>query len=154
MNTTSCVVRKAQLQDLATLVSFNQALSQEARGEGLDPQILTQGVQAVLSDPNRGFYTVVEVESKTVAAALVTFEWSDWRNAWFWWLQDVYVEPSYRQQGIFRFLYTHLKTQAQAAKVCGLRLYVYKGNTKAQEVYQRMGMVPSNSVMFEEYLLK
>mgnify|MGYP001576354519 CR=1 FL=1 len=149
---TNCVIRKAKLQDLATLVSFNQALVQEARGEGLNPQFLTQGIQAVLSDSNRGFYTVVEVENKTVAAALVTFEWSDWRNAWFWWLQDVYVEPSYRQQGIFRSLYTHLKTQAQAAKVCGLRLYVYKGNKTAQEVYQRMGMIPSNSVMFEEYL--
>ena len=71
------------------------------------------------------------------------------RNAWFWWLQDVYVEPSYRQQGIFR-LYQHLKTQAQIAEVCGLRLYVYKGNTKAQEVYSKLGMVPSDSLMFEE----
>lgn len=134
------------------LVSFNQALAQEARGKGLDPQVLTQGVQAVLSDPNRGFYTVVEVEGRAVAAALVTFEWSDWRNAWFWWLQDIYVEPSHRQRGIFHSLYTHLKTEAQAVRACGLRLYVYKGNTRAQEVYRRMGMVSSNSVMFEEYL--
>jgi GNAT superfamily N-acetyltransferase len=152
MNTTSCVIRKAKLEDLATLVNFNQALVQEARGEGLESQLLFQGVEAVLRDPNRGFYTVVEVENKTVAAALITFEWSDWRNAWFWWLQDVYVEPSYRQQGIFRSLYTHLKTQAQTAKVCGLRLYVYKGNTRGQEVYQKLGMKPSNSLMFEEYL--
>jgi GNAT superfamily N-acetyltransferase len=152
MNITNCVIRKAKNQDLATLVKFNQALVWEARGEELEPQVLTQGIQAVLSDSNRGFYTVVEVENEPIAAALVTFEWSDWRNAWFWWLQDVYVQPSYRQQGIFRSLYTHLKTQAQAAKVCGLRLYVYKGNTRAQEVYQRMGMIPSNSIMFEEYL--
>jgi ribosomal protein S18 acetylase RimI-like enzyme len=152
MSIINCVIRKAKLQDFTILVSFNQALVSEARGEGLEAQLLTQGVEAVLNDSNRGFYTIVEVENKPVAAALVTFEWSDWRNAWFWWLQDVYVEPSYRQQGIFRSLYTHLKTQAQAAKVCGLRLYVYKGNTRAQEVYQKMGMVPSNSVMFEEYL--
>ncbi len=152
MDTTVPILRSAQLQDLAALVSFNQALAHEATGEELDPQMLAAGVEAVLSDPNRGFYTVVEVSGRAVATALVTFEWSDWRNAWFWWLQDVYVEPSHRQQGIFRSLYAHLKTQAQAAKVCGLRLYVYKGNTEAQEVYQRMGMVPSNSVMFEEYL--
>lgn len=36
------------------------------------------------------------------------------------------------------------------AEVCGLRLYVYKGNTKAQEVYSRLGMVESDSLMFEE----
>jgi GNAT superfamily N-acetyltransferase len=152
MNTRDCVVRRAQLEDLTTLVNFNQALAQEARGEKLNPQLLTQGIEAVLSDFNRGFYTVAELESKTVAVALVTFEWSDWRNAWFWWLQDVYVELNYRQQGIFRFLYTHLKTEAQTANVCGLRLYVYKGNTKAQEVYRKMGMNSSNSLIFEEYL--
>lgn len=146
------VIQKANPQDLGTLVSFNQALAQEARGEGLDPHLLTQGVQAVLSDPNRGFYTVVKIKEQAIAACLVTFEWSDWKNAWFWWLQDVYVEPSYRQQGIFRAIYTHLKPQAQAEKACGLRLYVYKNNTRAQEVYQRVGMNPSSSVMFEEFL--
>jgi GNAT superfamily N-acetyltransferase len=150
--TTSHTVRLAHLQDLTTLVSFNQALAQEVREKGLDSQILTAGVQAVLSDSKRGFYTVVEVEERAVAAALVTFEWSDWRNAWFWWLQDVYVEPNYRQQGIFRSLYQHLKAQAQIAKACGLRLYVYQGNMRAQKVYQRLGMVPASSVMFEESL--
>lgn len=149
---TEHIIRQAQSQDLATLVRFNQALVEEARGRKLEPQILTKGVEAVLNDPHRGFYTVVQVAGIVVAAALVTFEWSDFRNAWFWWLQDVYVEPSYRRQGIFRLLYQHLKTQAQAAKVCGLRLYVYKGNTKAQEVYARLGMVESDSLMFEEFL--
>lgn len=149
---TEHIIRQAQLQDLTTLVRFNQALVEEARGKKLDSQILTQGVQAVLNDPHRGFYTVVEVAGRVVAATLITFEWSDFRNAWFWWLQDVYVEPSHRQQGIFRLLYQYLKTQAQIAEVCGLRLYVYKGNTKAQEVYSRLGMVESDSLMFEEFL--
>lgn len=148
----SHIVRRAELQDFAILISFNQALVQEVRDKELNLQILAEGVQAVLSDPSRGFYTVVEAEGEIVAAALVTFEWSDFRNAWFWWLQDVYVEPNHRHRGIFRSLYRHLKTQAQAAKVCGLRLYVYKGNTKAQEVYKKLGMVPSDSLMFEEFL--
>ncbi len=83
---------------------------------------------------------------------LVTFEWSDFRNAWFWWLQDVYVEPNYRQQGIFRSLYQHLKSQATLANACGLRLYVYQGNVKAQAVYEHLGMLPSDSLMYEEHL--
>lgn len=152
MSTRNCKIRRANPQDLDVLVRFNQALAQEIRGEGLDPHLLTQGVQAALSDSNRGFYTVVEIEEQAIAACLVTFEWSDWRNAWFWWLQDVYVEPGYRQQGIFRAIYTHLKSQAQAENACGLRLYVYKNNTRAQEAYQQVGMNPSSSIMFEEFL--
>ncbi|MBW4578085.1 MAG: GNAT family N-acetyltransferase [Tildeniella nuda ZEHNDER 1965/U140] len=146
------IIRKARLQDLATIVNFNLSLVKEARGKDLDPTTLQKGVQAVLNDGDRGFYTVAEVEAKVVAAVLVTFEWSDFRNAWFWWLQDVYVEPNYRQQGVFRSLYQYLKDQATLSNVCGLRLYVYQDNARAQAVYQSLGMQPSDSLMYEEIL--
>jgi GNAT superfamily N-acetyltransferase len=152
----NCTIRLAQSQDLDHLVGFNQSLAQEIRGKDVDLKILRQGVQAVLANPERGFYTIVEAavekESPIIAAALITFEWSDWNNRWVWWLQDVYVQPRYRKQGIFRKLYDHLKTQAQAANVCRLCLYVYEGNTAAQEAYRKLGMAPSESLLFEEPL--
>ena len=145
-------IRLAQLQDLDHLVGFNQSLAQEIRAKEVDLKLLKLGIQAVLNDPARGFYTVVEKENCLIAAALITFEWSDWNNRWVWWLQDVYVEPNARQQGIFRRLYAHLKTQAQAANVCRLCLYVYEGNTTAQEAYRKLGMAPSQSLLFDELL--
>ena len=39
----------------------------------------------------------------------VTFEWSDWRNGWFWWVQSVYVRVDYRGRGVFRMLYEHVR---------------------------------------------
>lgn len=145
-------VRPALLSDASTLVRLNQALAQEARGERLEPTALAVGVQSVLDDPGRGFYTVVEIQNQVVAAALITFEWSDWRNAWNWWLQDVYVEPDQRRKGVFRTLYNHLRTRAKAQGVNSLKLYVYKGNIRAQEVYRQLGMVASQSDLFEEKL--
>ncbi len=146
------IIRLAQSQDLAHLVGFNQSLAQEIRAKEVDLKLLKSGVQAVLDDPARGFYTVVGKKNQIIAAALITFEWSDWNNRWIWWLQDVYVVPQERQQGIFRRLYAHLKAQAQAAHVCRLCLYVYEGNTAAQEAYRKLGMVPSQSLLFEEPL--
>ena len=32
---------------------------------------------------------------------MVTTEWSDWRNAAFWWIQSVYVVPEFRRCGVF-----------------------------------------------------
>jgi GNAT superfamily N-acetyltransferase len=145
-------IRLAQPQDLDHLVGFNQSLAQEIRAKEVDLKLLMLGVQAVLDDPGRGFYTIVEKENRIIAAALITFEWSDWNNRWIWWLQDVYVAPNERQQGIFRRLYVHLKTQAQAANVCRLCLYVFEGNTAAQEAYRKLGMAPSQSLLFEEPL--
>ncbi|MBC7970531.1 MAG: GNAT family N-acetyltransferase [Verrucomicrobia bacterium] len=146
------MIRKATIQDLATIVRFNLSLVKEARGKELNATTLQKGVQAVLKDGDRGFYTVAEMDDQVVSAVLVTFEWSDFSNAWFWWLQDVYVEPDYRQQGIFRALYQHLKDEATQSNACGLRLYVYRGNERAQAVYKALGMMPSDSLMYEETL--
>jgi len=149
---TAPMIRKATIQDLATIVRFNLSLVKEARGKELNATTLQKGVQAVLKDGDRGFYTVAEIDDRVVAAVLITFEWSDFSNAWFWWLQDVYVEPDYRQQGIFRSLYQALKNQATLSNICGLRLYVYQGNERAQAVYKALGMLPSDSLMYEEIL--
>ena len=72
---------------------------------------------------------------------MVTYEWSDWRNATIWWIQSVYVHPDYRRRGVFSTLY---RTVEQAAKdsgdACGLRLYVEENNTRAQATYAALGM--------------
>ncbi|AKG24653.1 GNAT family N-acetyltransferase [Calothrix sp. 336/3] len=143
-------IRLASIDDWKTIVRFNQSLVKEIRGREISTERLSLGVKAVLTEPSRGFYTVVEIQNQIVAAALITYEWSDWRNAWFWWIQDVYVESDYRQQGVYRALYNHLRSQAQEQGACGLRLYVYKENYRAQEVYKKLGMVAADSEMFED----
>ena len=61
---------------------------------------------------------------------MVTFEWSDWRNAYFWWIQSVYVAPEFRRKGVYRLLESSVKSQAlQKGDVCGIRLYVDLGTT-------------------------
>ncbi len=80
---------------------------------------------------------------------MVTFEWSDWRNADFWWIQSVYVHPDFRSAGIFKALYRHVEALALEAGACGLRLYVERDNARAQEVYRRLGMVDSGYAVYE-----
>jgi ribosomal protein S18 acetylase RimI-like enzyme len=70
-----------------------------------------------------------------------TYEWSDWRNGMFWWLQSVYVLPEARGRGVFTSLFRHLEALAAAdAGICGMRLYVERHNEKAQAVYRRLGL--------------
>ena len=35
-----------------------------------------------------------------VASLMITREWSDWYNGWYWWSQSVYVVPEYRREGM------------------------------------------------------
>jgi len=82
---------------------------------------------------------------------MVTYEWSDWRGRWFWWIQSVYILPEARGQSIYSRLYEFVKGKAaEAGNVCGFRLYVENDNYHAQKVYEKVGMEASHYLMYEE----
>ena len=144
-------IRLAEKSDVGALVGFNLAMALETEGKSLAAETLKPGVDAVFSDENKGFYVVAEDEGSIVGGLLVTFEWSDWRNKWFWWIQSVYIQPDNRGQGIYRRMYDFIKDLAEArGDVAGFRLYVEHDNVHAQQVYERVGMERSHYVLFEE----
>ena len=144
-------IRKATLNDAIALVDFNQAMAFETEKKQLDSDILTAGVNQLLNDENKGFYLVAELPNGEIAGSLmVTFEWSDWRNSQFWWIQSVYIRPQNRRQGIYSKLYSNVKALANEEQgVCGFRLYVEKDNITAQKTYQNLGMHESHYDMYE-----
>lgn len=151
----SLTIRRATPADVGVLVAFNTAIAWETEHKRLRPEVLTAGVGAVLADPNRGFYTVALDEAgEVVGQMMVTFEWSDWRNGWFWWIQSVYVRPDARRKGVFRALYGDIGRQAAADPgVIGLRLYVERENAHARATYAALGMTETTYGMMEEYPL-
>lgn len=121
----------------------------ETEGMGLHNDVLTRGVMAVFGDSSRGQYYVAEEQGKVVASLMITFEWSDWRNANVWWFQSVYVLPEYRRTGIFRLMYDHIKKEGMECGIAGLRLYVESANVRAQKTYEAMGMNGNHYRTFE-----
>lgn len=143
-------IREATTADLPFIAAANAALASESEGQTLDPALLRPGVQTVLDDPSLGRYYLAEIDGKVVGQLMTTFEWSDWRNGMFLWIQSVYVLPAYRGAGVFRALFGHLEARAREdSRICGIRLYVDRGNGRAQEVYARMGMHRSNYGVME-----
>lgn len=144
-------IRRAENDDTPSLVDFNQKMALETEGKRLDESVLSSGVQAVFADPNKGFYVVAEEDEAIVGGLLVTFEWSDWRNKWFWWIQSVYIIPEARGKSIYSRLYNFVKKEAaKKGDVCGFRLYVERENAHAIRVYEKMGMENSVYFMYEE----
>jgi GNAT superfamily N-acetyltransferase len=143
-------IREATQADLPFIAAANEALAAETEGQTLDPTLLRPGVQAVLDDPSFGRYYLAEVDGEVVGQLMTTFEWSDWRNGLFLWIQSVYVLSAHRGEGVFRALYGHLEALARRdSRICGIRLYVDRSNERAQEVYARMGMHRSNYAVME-----
>ena len=149
------VVRPARSEDADSIASFSAAMALETEGRQLDLGRLCQGTLSLLNSPSHGFFLVAERTGATapgiIAQLMVTYEWSDWRNAVFWWIQSVYVDPAWRRQGVFRRMHeTIMATAKSRPDVCGVRLYVEQPNQVAQTVYQRVGLNRSAYQVFEE----
>ncbi len=147
-------VRLARPEDAETITSFSAAMALETEGRRLDLDRLHDGTLALIESPDRGFFMVAEVEQtgdrQLLGQLMITYEWSDWRNGAFWWIQSVYVDPAWRRQGVFRRMHeTVMATAKTSPNVCGVRLYVEESNGAAQAVYRRVGFTPSSYAIFE-----
>jgi ribosomal protein S18 acetylase RimI-like enzyme len=141
MNSESVVIRQATPADADAIAAGNRRMAWETEDLSLDAATLAAGVRAALADPHKGIYWVAESDGSVVGQLMITYEWSDWRNGVFWWIQSVYVPPEHRRRGIFRKLYETVEAAAQQTPgTCGLRLYVERANEVAQAVYQSHGM--------------
>jgi hypothetical protein len=74
------------------------------------------------------------MSGKILAGQMVTFEWSDWRNKNFWWIQSVYVDKKCRKKRVFsRLCGTVTEMTLSEKSVGGLRLYFEKNNDSAKK---------------------
>lgn len=142
-------IRKATKSDAEIIIGFQQAMAWETEHITLDPERLNNGVNAVFHNFTCGQYWVAEDDGAVIASLLITYEWSDWRNANVWWFQSVYVLPAWRRKGIFRAMYMQIKAEAEKQSVAGLRLYVETNNYTAQHTYEAMGMQSRHYKMYE-----
>ena len=145
------IFRPARAGDLEAIVDFNARLAMETEHRVLNPHHLRPGVAAVLADAVKGSYFVAENGEYVVGQLLLTFEWSDWRNGRFWWIQSVYVKSEFRGRGVLRGLVGYVRELARQEKnVCGLRLYVEKKNLRAQQAYEKLGIKRAHYEVFED----
>jgi GNAT superfamily N-acetyltransferase len=145
------------VSDTDVIADFNSRMALETEQRRLNAERLRKGVAALLIDSAKGVYFLAEVKSenetgaRTIAGQLMlTYEWSDWRNGNFWWIQSVYVVEEFRGQGVFKILFQHVFNLAKARNdVCGLRLYMDGHNHGARQAYDRIGFHRTNYEMFE-----
>ena len=143
-------VRKANRDDLEALVGYQLAMASETEGQALDRGVLRDGIASMLSSQEKGFYMVAEAHGRVVGGLGVTYEWSDWRNGIFWWIQSVYVDSQWRRKGVYTAMHSRVLEMARSrGDVCGIRLYVERTNHVAKKTYEYLGMAPSHYDMFE-----
>lgn len=147
------IVRPASEADADVIISFQLQMAMESEGLELDCSKLEQGVRAALSDPSKGEYLLVSKQTDNgmtvVGSLMLTYEWSDWNNCRYMWIQSVFIRPEYRRQGTYRALYSKAGEMAKTAGISQIRLYVDQSNTAGIQTYKALGMKQSHYLMFE-----
>jgi GNAT superfamily N-acetyltransferase len=143
-------VRAGRAEDAPRIAEFQCAMALETEGKALRPEVVERAIRRAMGDPSRGEYFVAEVDGRLVGSLMLTREWSDWRDAWWVWIQSVYTAPEARRRGVYRALYAAVRTQSEAAPdVLGIRLYVEEANASARSIYERLGMQASSYCFYE-----
>ena len=155
MPSSQVLVREATAKDLDVVTDLNLAIARELSNLDLDVARLRQGVAAVLASREKGFYVVAEVDGKVVSVLMVRYEWSPRRNATFWWVDNVYVDPEWRRKGIYTAMLHYLESESKRTEcACGIRLYTGLDNDPARRAYRGLGMKGTPSELFEiDYVL-
>ena len=92
-------IRPAAIEDTEMIVQFNIEMALESESLRLEPEKVRLGVEKSLSNPSMGCFYLAHRGDEILGQIRVTQEWSDWNNAEYWWIQNVYVVPSARKTG-------------------------------------------------------
>ena len=136
--------------DIKAIAQFQVDMALESEGTTLSIDTVIPGVAAAINDSNKATYVIAYLNGNPIASLMITKEWSDWTNKWYWWIQSVYVIPQYRGKGVYKAMYNKIKDMALQNGVTQIRLYVDKTNVNAQKVYQKLGMSECHYLMYEE----
>ena len=143
-------IRDAEPTDWAAIAEYNSRLATETEDKTLDWAVICEGVKKVLGDVHKGRYFVAEASGRIIGTTMITYEWSDWRDGWIWWIQSVYVHPDFRGRGVFSALYHHVERLARTSgDVRAIRLYVLTSNDKARRTYMKLGMAETGYTVLE-----
>ena len=142
--------RIADISDLQIIFSNIIEMAQETKNKKLNQSTIRNGVEKVFNNSNLGWYCLSEIDGHNSGQLMITREWTDLRNGYFWWIQSVFVHKEYRKIGVYTSLHKHVESRAKKMGVVGLRLYVDSKNKSAQKVHEQLGMKKSHYLFYEE----
>lgn len=149
---TNYIISVGNTSDIQTIAQFQVDMALESEGTVLDIGIVLPGVTAAINETQKGTYIIARADGNAIGSLMLTREWSDWTNRWYWWIQSVYVKPEYRGKGAYKAMYEKIKEMAKEQGVTQIRLYVDKTNVRAQQVYKKLGMDECHYLMYEEVI--
>jgi GNAT superfamily N-acetyltransferase len=108
----------------------------------LAPGVLESAVRAILEDATKGTILLARRFEKSVGVACLARTFTLEHGGYVWWLDELYVVPELRSQGIGKALLDRAIALAREAGVAAIELEVETDHARAARLYEREGFRP------------
>lgn len=137
-------IRQAEIGDVPVMLAM---LQESAREQGF-PHEVAVGEDDLRADgfgPDPRFRALVaEVQGAPAGLAIYFFNYSTWVSRLGLYLEDLYVRPAYRSQGVARALLYRLGAIAKHQGCGRFQWMVHRENYRAIQVYEGAGATPAD----------
>jgi GNAT superfamily N-acetyltransferase len=100
---------------------------------------LARAVDAILEDAAKGTILLARLEGESVGVACLARTFTLEHGGYVWWLDELYVVPALRSQGIGTAMLDRAITFARQAGAAALELEVEEDHHRAARLYARNG---------------
>jgi GNAT superfamily N-acetyltransferase len=104
--------------------------------------ILRTAIETVIADDRLGFILVAKNSAESVGVAYVSFTWSLEHGGKSAWLEELYVVPEWREQGIGTAILAMTLDRARFYNCAALDLEIDQQHQRAANLYLRHGFQP------------
>jgi len=137
----SLIIRRAVASDVALILQFIRALAEyEKLSHEVDAREEDIGRDLFGSEP-RVFCEIAEWDGKPAGFALWFYTYSTFRGRHGIWLEDLFVDPAFRGEGIGKALIANLAKRCETENLPRLAWWVLNWNTPSIEFYKALGAV-------------
>lgn len=143
--------RQLTESDLPELEAMILALyAEDAYGEPMSSEKIRRTVQELVCHPQKGQIIIFSIAEAVVGYAIIIYFWSNEYGGNIATLDEFYVKPLWRGQGIGTAFLSYIAAMGDAS-VKGLQLEVTPTNERALAYYMRQGFRPvANRHLFKQ----
>ncbi|HSW36363.1 MAG TPA: GNAT family N-acetyltransferase [Candidatus Limnocylindrales bacterium] len=113
------------------------------------PRVLQRSFRYAIGHPRKIRIFIISINGVvTGTASLQLGHYSTWNNTWYGHIEDVIVDPAYRNRGLATALVKHAIKTAEENNLSRVELNVLANNHAARRIYERLGLT-TNSMAYE-----
>jgi ribosomal protein S18 acetylase RimI-like enzyme len=113
---------------------------------------LTRAVKGFFDDPRRGRILVARNGESVIGVAVLSYSWTLERGGQTCWLDELYVNPEWRNHGIGKSLVRKAIELTTNDGCISMELEVESGHERAANLYQREGFLVHSRTRYYRHL--